>query len=145
MLSKTEKTGKSIYSEELMSSNISSEQIEIINEFLQESRDMLDQLEPTIIELGQSCQNADCWETLSCDNTGCQRHGKSDARPCWLDAGYVEGGSQTCIHGSSEGDCRSCPVFQLINGNGQTMNAIFRLFHSMKGSAGFLELNNMIK
>jgi two-component system chemotaxis sensor kinase CheA len=141
--SKTEKTGKPIYSEELMSSNISSEQLEIINEFLQESRDMLDQLEPTIIELGQSCQNADCWETLSCANSDCQRHGRTDARPCWLDTGYVEGGSQTCLHGSSEGDCRSCPVFQLINGNGQTMNAIFRLFHSMKGSAGFLELNNI--
>jgi two-component system chemotaxis sensor kinase CheA len=126
-----------------MSGNVSSEQLEIINEFLQESRDMLDQLEPTIIELGQSCQDADCWETLSCANTDCQRHGQADARPCWLDAGYVEGGSQTCIHGSSEGDCRSCQVFQLINGNGQTMNAIFRLFHSMKGSAGFLELNNI--
>jgi two-component system chemotaxis sensor kinase CheA len=126
-----------------MSGNVSSEQLEIINEFLQESRDMLDQLEPTIIELGQSCQDADCWETLSCGNTDCQRHGQADARPCWLDAGYVEGGSQTCIHGSSEGDCRSCQVFQLINGNGQTMNAIFRLFHSMKGSAGFLELNNI--
>ncbi len=126
-----------------MSSNVSSEQLEIINEFLQESRDMLDQLEPTIIELGQSCQNADCWETLSCANTDCQRHGQTDARPCWLDTGYVENGCQSCIHDTSEGDCRSCRVFQLINGNGQTMNAIFRLFHSMKGSAGFLELNNI--
>jgi two-component system chemotaxis sensor kinase CheA len=126
-----------------MDSNISSEQLEIINEFLQESRDMLDQLEPTIIELGQSCQNADCWEILSCSQVDCQRHGHSNDLPCWLDMGYIENGNQTCIHSSSEGECRSCRVFQLTNGNGQTMNAIFRLFHSMKGSAGFLELNNI--
>lgn len=70
-----------------MSNDISSDQIEIIQEFIQESHDMIDQLEPTIIELGQSYQG-----------------GRPDS---------------------------------------ETMNAIFRLFHSMKGSAGFLELDQI--
>jgi two-component system chemotaxis sensor kinase CheA len=126
-----------------MSTDFLSEQAEIVNEFLMESREMLDQLEPTIIELGQSCQAVDCWSAKGCPHTACQRYGRSVDIPCWLHAGYIEGGNQSCIHASSAEECRSCPVFQSINGHGETMNAIFRLFHSMKGSAGFLELNNI--
>jgi two-component system chemotaxis sensor kinase CheA len=65
-----------------MTDELSSDQIEIIQEFVQESRDMIEQLEPTIIELGQNTDN-------------------------------------------------------------ETINAVFRLFHSMKGSAGFLEFNHI--
>ncbi|MGD9848784.1 MAG: chemotaxis protein CheA [Desulfuromonas sp.] len=65
-----------------MTDDLSSDQIEIILEFVQESQDMIEQLEPTIIELGQ----------------------KADQ---------------------------------------ETINAVFRLFHSMKGSAGFLEFNHI--
>ena len=68
-----------------MSSDISADQIEIIQEFVQESRDMIEQLEPTIIELGNS------------------------------------------------------------GGDEKTINAVFRLFHSMKGSAGFLEFNHITR
>jgi len=60
------------------------DQIEIIQEFVTESRDMIEQLEPAIIELGQ-------------------------------------------------------------NSDPETMNAIFRLFHSMKGSAGFLEFTHLTR
>lgn len=126
-----------------MSTDLLSEQAEIVNEFLMESREMLDQLEPTIIELGQSCHVVDCWLAKDCSNASCQRHGRSVDIPCWLHTGCIEDGGQTCIHAASAEECRSCPVFQSINGHGETMNAIFRLFHSMKGSAGFLELNNI--
>ncbi|MGE4543838.1 MAG: chemotaxis protein CheW [Pedobacter sp.] len=126
-----------------MSTDLLSEQAEIVNEFLLESREMLDHLEPTIIELGQSCQLVDCWLTKECTNDACHRHGRSVDMPCWLHTGYVEGGDQSCLHASSAEECRSCSVFQCINGHGETMNAIFRLFHSMKGSAGFLELNHI--
>ena len=128
-----------------MSDGISSEQAEIINEFLQESRDMLDNLEPTIIELGQSCQNVDCWQAMTCGNGDCSRHNQNIDHPCWLHTGFLEQGQQSCIHCSSAEDCRSCEVFKSINGSGETMNAIFRLFHSMKGSAGFLELDNIAR
>ncbi|MCD6580818.1 MAG: chemotaxis protein CheA [Desulfuromusa sp.] len=67
-----------------MSMPLDDDQIEIIQEFATESRDMIEQLEPAIIELGQ------------------------DSDP-------------------------------------ETMNAIFRLFHSMKGSAGFLEFDHMTR
>ncbi|MEA3545814.1 MAG: chemotaxis protein CheA [Thermodesulfobacteriota bacterium] len=67
-----------------MSMPIDDDQIEIIQEFATESRDMIEQLEPAIIELGQ-------------------------------------------------------------NSDSETMNAIFRLFHSMKGSAGFLEFDHMTR
>jgi two-component system chemotaxis sensor kinase CheA len=60
------------------------DQIEIIQEFATESRDMIEQLEPAIIELGQ-------------------------------------------------------------NSDSETINSIFRLFHSMKGSAGFLEFDHMTR
>ncbi len=126
-----------------MSSDISSDQIEIILEFVQESRDMIDQLEPIIIELGQSCQPGNCWEILGCQQTDCLRHGRSPDFPCWLDMGYIGDGKQTCPHANSEQECKNCPVFQRINGNVDTINAIFRLFHSMKGSAGFLDLTNL--
>lgn len=126
-----------------MSSEISPDQMEIINEFIVESRDMLDNLEPTIIELGQSCQNVDCWAALNCTDTGCHRHGQAPGTPCWLDAGYIGQGQRSCCFGASEQDCRACAVFRMVNGDGATMNAIFRLFHSMKGSAGFLELEHI--
>ncbi len=67
-----------------MSTPVDDDQIEIIQEFVTESRDMIEQLEPAIIELGQ------------------------DSDP-------------------------------------EVMNAIFRLFHSMKGSAGFLEFDHMTR
>jgi two-component system chemotaxis sensor kinase CheA len=126
-----------------MSNDISSDQIEIILEFVQESRDMIDQLEPIIIELGQSCQPGNCWEILACQQTDCPRRGRSPDFPCWLDMGYIGEGKQTCPHANSEQECKNCPVFQRINGNVGTINAIFRLFHSMKGSAGFLDLTNL--
>ena len=67
-----------------MSMEIDNDQIEIIQEFVTESQDMIEQLEPQIIELGQ-------------------------------------------------------------NSDPETMNAIFRLFHSMKGSAGFLEFDHITR
>ena len=67
-----------------MSMPLDDDQIEIIQEFATESRDMIDQLEPAIIELGQ-------------------------------------------------------------NSDPEILNAIFRLFHSMKGSAGFLEFDHMTR
>lgn len=120
-----------------------SELDEIIADFIQESRDMIDQLEPTIIELGQSCHAVDCWEALGCGQTDCPRFDRHLASPCWLHTGFIGGGDQTGIFAESEEGCKNCQVFEQTNGNGETMNAIFRLFHSMKGSAGFLELNNI--
>ncbi|WP_321394027.1 chemotaxis protein CheA [uncultured Desulfuromusa sp.] len=67
-----------------MSMPLDDDQIEIIQEFATESRDMIEQLEPAIIELGQ-------------------------------------------------------------NSDSEILNAIFRLFHSMKGSAGFLEFDHMTR
>ncbi len=67
-----------------MGTQIDDDQIEIIQEFVTESRDMIEQLEPAIIELGQ-------------------------------------------------------------NSDPETINAIFRLFHSMKGSAGFLEFDHLTR
>ena len=67
-----------------MSMPLDDDQIEIIQEFATESRDMIEQLEPAIIELGQ-------------------------------------------------------------NSDSETINSIFRLFHSMKGSAGFLEFDHMTR
>ncbi len=67
-----------------MTMEIDNDQIEIIQEFVTESQDMIEQLEPAIIELGQ-------------------------------------------------------------NSDSETMNAIFRLFHSMKGSAGFLEFDHITR
>ncbi len=126
-----------------MSKDISSEDIEIIQDFIQESHDMLDQLEPTIIELGESCQSVNCWEILKCESDDCHRQGKEIDIPCWLHTGYVGNGLGICTHGSSEAECLSCQVFVMTNGDTETMNAIFRLFHSMKGSAGFLEFDNI--
>ncbi|WP_305045790.1 chemotaxis protein CheA [Geoalkalibacter sp.] len=124
---------------------VSDDQIEIIQEFVQESRDMIDQLEPTIIELGQSVHDVQCWDSLQCPETGCPRHGRHLDYPCWLEMGHMGAGNGRCIFTESKQDCLNCRVFQLINGDGKTMNAIFRLFHSMKGSAGFLELNHITR
>lgn len=126
-----------------MNIDTSSEQIEIMQEFVHESRDMLDQLEPIIIELGQSCQHADCWTLLNCSDQGCARFGMATDYPCWLHQGFIGAGAKSCSFAASEQDCRACAVFRAVNGDPGTMNAIFRLFHSMKGSAGFLELNNI--
>ncbi|WP_305043659.1 chemotaxis protein CheA [Geoalkalibacter sp.] len=124
---------------------VSDDQIEIIQEFVQESRDMIDQLEPTIIELGQSVHDVQCWDTLHCPETACPRHGRHQDFPCWLEMGHMGAGNGRCIYTESKQDCLNCRVFQLINGDGKTMNAIFRLFHSMKGSAGFLELDHITR
>ncbi|MFK5926364.1 MAG: chemotaxis protein CheA [Desulfuromusa sp.] len=68
----------------MMSMPLDDDQLEIIHEFATESRDMIEQLEPAIIELGD-------------------------------------------------------------NSDPEILNAIFRLFHSMKGSAGFLEFDHMTR
>lgn len=78
-----------------MSDDISDDQKDIINEFITEARDLIDELEPTIIGLGQMA-NADSGEKLSPDDLA-------------------------------------------------TLNSIFRLFHSIKGGAGFLGMNNLVK
>ncbi|WP_225911562.1 chemotaxis protein CheA [Desulfuromonas versatilis] len=128
---------------DIMSDAISDDQIEIIQDFIQESRDMIDQLEPIIIELGQSCQGGNCWEIMDCTNSDCPRHGQDLQKPCWLDVGYLGEGLGTCLAASCAQDCLTCKVFRKTNGNQETMNAIFRLFHSMKGSASFLDLGHI--
>ena len=75
-----------------MSSDLNAEQIEIIQEFIQEVRDLIDELEPNIVDLGQRCQEEQ--EELGDDSK------------------------------------------EMING-------LFRLFHSIKGAAGFLEFNHI--
>ncbi|NTV14032.1 MAG: chemotaxis protein CheA [Desulfobulbaceae bacterium] len=123
--------------------NLSADQIEIIQDFIQESREMIDTLEPTIIELGESCQKINCWEALGCSKTDCPCHGREIGVSCWLEAGFVGDGKQTCPYATSSQECLDCAVFRQINGDRETMNSIFRLFHSMKGSAGFLDLTHI--
>ena len=126
-------------------SEIQNEQIEIIQEFITETRDMLEQLEPIIIELGQDIRPVECWEVIDCGADECSRHSKHVDLPCWLHLGYIETGDGTCVVTDSKNDCLACEVFQSHNGDPETINAIFRLFHSMKGSAGFLELEHITK
>ncbi len=76
-----------------MTDESNEEQIEIINEFISETRDMIDDVEPTIISLE--------------DMVGV---GKS-----------------------------------LTDEDKETLNSIFRLFHSMKGGAGFLGFANVVE
>ncbi|WP_298036637.1 chemotaxis protein CheA [uncultured Desulfuromonas sp.] len=128
-----------------MSDQMFDDQMEIIREFVQESRDMIDQLEPTIIELGQSCQKVDCWEAMGCSQSDCPRLGRQLDFPCWLQVGNIGEGTATCHAAASGQECRNCRVFEMTNGDGETINAIFRLFHSMKGSAGFLDLNHIAR
>jgi len=66
------------------------EHIEMVQEFVQEIRELLDELEPVIIEMGQSC----------------------------------------------------CPDGGLVDIS-DDINSIFRLFHSIKGAAGFLGFSNI--
>jgi len=124
-------------------SNLSADQIEIIQDFIQESREMIDTLEPTIIELGESCQKVNCWEALGCTKNDCPCHGREVGVSCWLEAGFVGDGKQICPYATSSQECLNCAVFRQVNGDRETMNSIFRLFHSMKGSAGFLDLTHI--
>lgn len=128
-----------------MSQDISADQIEIIQDFIQESREMIEQLEPSIIQLGQSTHCTRCWEVQNCSKTECPRNQQAVDWPCWLDTGYIGNGLKTCLFASSAQDCLACPVFRQSNGDPATMNAIFRLFHSMKGSAGFLDLTHIAR
>lgn len=75
--------------------DISSDHIEIITEFLAEARELIEELEPTIIGLGHMVNTA-AGQPLTPDDQS-------------------------------------------------TLNSIFRLFHSIKGGAGFLGLNNLVK
>ncbi len=73
-----------------MTDQFSPDHIEMVREFSQEIRDLLDELEPVIIAMGKSCGDEG------------QQEDVSDA-----------------------------------------INSIFRLFHSIKGAAGFLNFNNI--
>jgi len=75
-----------------MSNDLSTEQIEIIQEFIQEVRDLIDELEPNIVDLGQLCQEEQS---------------------------------------------------ELSDDSNEMINGLFRLFHSIKGAAGFLEFNHI--
>ncbi|MBU0484935.1 MAG: chemotaxis protein CheA [Proteobacteria bacterium] len=68
------------------------EQREIVEEFVQECTDLIDQLEPSIIEMGNDIKESD---------------------------------------------------FELSEDTRQLINEVFRLFHSIKGGAGFLALGNI--
>ena len=113
---------------------------ELTQAFIQEGREFIEQLEPSIIELGQNCQDAVCWEMMNCDHSECPRHKKKLYIPCWLHTGFVDKGRGVCASGKSRQDCLSCRVFQATNGNNEKLNAIFRPFHSLKGNSGFLDL-----
>ncbi len=77
-----------------MSEQIDNDQLEIIVEFINEARDLIDELEPTIIG---------------------------------LESMVDDGSDQTSPENSAD------------------LNGIFRLFHSIKGGAGFLGFNNIVE
>jgi two-component system chemotaxis sensor kinase CheA len=128
-----------------MNNGMQDEHMELIQLFVQETTDMIEQLEPEIIELGKNCNPVICWETLNCGNVKCVRYKKKVEFPCWLHSGRIEGGLGTCAATMSKQDCLNCMVFELSCGNSQKVNEIFRLFHSIKGSAGCLKLENVTK
>jgi len=113
---------------------------ELTQAFIQEGREFIEQLEPSIIELGENCQDVTCWEMMNCDHYECPRHKKKLYVPCWLHTGFVDKGRGVCALAKSKQDCLSCQVFQMTNGNNEKVNAIFRPFHSIKGTSGFLDL-----
>ncbi|MGA1823970.1 MAG: chemotaxis protein CheA [bacterium] len=116
---------------------------ELTQAFIQESREFIESIEPGIIELEQNCQDVRCWEIMKCDNAACPRHKKTMSIPCWLHTGFIEHGSGVCSFSKSKQDCLSCQVFQMTNGENEKVNAIFRPFHSIKGTAGFLGLKSI--
>ncbi|MGA1867400.1 MAG: chemotaxis protein CheA [bacterium] len=116
---------------------------ELIQAFIQESRYFIEHLEPSIIELEQNCQNVTCWEMMNCKISECPRYNKKFDIPCWLHTGFIDSGSGVCAFGKSKQDCLSCRVFQMTNGDKEKVNAIFRPFHSIKGTAGFLGFNSI--
>jgi len=78
-----------------MTDDINADQKDIISEFITEARDLIEELEPTIIGLGQMA-NAESGEKLSPDDLA-------------------------------------------------ALNSIFRLFHSIKGGAGFLGFTHLVQ
>lgn len=78
-----------------MTDSIPADQIAIINEFITEARELIDELEPSIIGLGHM---------TTATSAGAMSPADRD-----------------------------------------TLNSIFRLFHSIKGGAGFLGFNNLVK
>lgn len=118
---------------------------DIIQCFIQESREFIEQLEPSIIELNKISQDAVCWDVMECENTQCPRFKKNYDIPCWLHTGFINNGTGICIHSKSKQDCLSCAVFELINGESEIINSLFRPLHSMKGTAGFLEFNSIVE
>lgn len=45
--------------------------------------------------------------------------------PCWLDGGWIDGGCKKCGLAKSAQDCLTYKVFEQINGDRETLNAIF--------------------
>jgi len=106
---------------------------ELLAEFLDETRELLTELEPAIIELGKSCGPVDCWHATDCGVRECPRFNKRGLRaPCWVEYGNVGSGTGECPVAD---DCLTCTVFHQVNGDRESVNGVFRLFHTVKGVA----------
>lgn len=126
-----------------MRNHVQDRQPDIAQEFVQESRKIIEFLHPAILKLGQGGPPGECWEILACSFTDCPRYGKNYDLPCWLHVGHIGEGLRLCPQADSEQVCRSCKVFWVINGDGRIISAAFRFFHAMKGCADFLQLRQI--
>ena len=116
---------------------------ELMDEFLTEGFDMLDDVEPRLIETAETVILRPCWELRGCENTTCPLYDFPEFVPCWSIKNGVNDRKETVAAGETNPICLECDIYNDRKINILEIDAIFRVFHSFKGSSSFLGLNTI--
>ncbi|MBN1970038.1 MAG: Hpt domain-containing protein [Candidatus Delongbacteria bacterium] len=113
---------------------------DLLYEFITEGFELLDSVEPKLIKLSEvGYENSECWRKQSCTNRACKLNNKVDfIVPCWKVLEFNPDCSNKVSLNSD--DCKNCDYYKLRKIDDEEINAIFRMFHSFKGSSSFLGL-----
>ena len=116
---------------------------ELMDEFLTEGFDMLDDVEPRLIETAETVLLRPCWETKECGNKNCPLFKFPEFVPCWTIKSGVNDRKENIADGEVNPVCLECDIYNDRKIDISEIDAIFRVFHSFKGSSSFLGLDTI--
>ena len=116
---------------------------ELLQEFLTEGYDMLDDVEPRLLDIADKVVVRECWNLKKCDRKSCPLYGNANTVPCWKMPAGATCRNEEVAEGELNPVCLECEIYNDRHVDREEVDTVFRVFHSFKGSSSFLGFDNI--
>ena len=116
---------------------------ELLQEFLTEGYDMLDDVEPRLLDIADKVVVRECWNLKECGRNSCPLYENLNTVPCWKMPAGATCRNEEVEEGELNPVCLECEIYSDRHVDREEVDTVFRVFHSFKGSSSFLGFDNI--